>query len=69
MCLVVHLLTREIAEPFTCAGSGTCTSLRGGSVDYVGCCYGEGDCDIYTGCHDGDAAAGTRMSDPRILSW
>ncbi|KAH7231080.1 hypothetical protein BKA59DRAFT_488794 [Fusarium tricinctum] len=55
-------------EPLTCAEFGTCTSLSRQSIEYVGCCYGEGDCDIYTDCYDENTPLGTRMTDPRILS-
>ncbi|RBR12018.1 uncharacterized protein FIESC28_08788 [Fusarium coffeatum] len=61
-------LGSDTYKPFTCAGSGLCTSLRRESIDYIGCCYGEGDCDIYTGCYDGEATMGTRTTGPHILS-
>jgi hypothetical protein len=65
---VLHLLTGKIDTPFTCPNFGTCTSLRRESIGYVGCCYAEGDCDIYTGCYDGEAPVGARTTNPRILS-
>lgn len=65
----LSLLTGKIDKPFTCAGSGACTSLRSESIDYVGCCYRAGYCDIYTACYDGGTTVGTKTNNPRILSW
>jgi hypothetical protein len=64
-----RLLKRKTDKDLVCVNSGICTSLRRQSTEYVGCCYGEGDCDIHTGCYDEGATMGTRTTNPRILSW